>query len=252
MKEGVRSVLKKLTEGTLTLDEALSALSYEDLGYAKIDHHRLIRTGYPEVIFGEGKQPVQAAEIFRNLARAGGAALCTRADADMAAAIINLTPRAVYNEIAKVVTFKEDGAKSVGLVAVVTGGAADMPVAEEAVLVLEHFGSGIARVYDAGVAGLHRLFESLDALREANCVIVAAGMEGALPSVVSGLISVPVIAVPTSIGYGANLGGFTTLLAMLCSCASGVSVVNINNGYGAAHQADMINKLAVRGGKING
>ncbi|MDR0455021.1 MAG: nickel pincer cofactor biosynthesis protein LarB [Deferribacteraceae bacterium] len=240
-------ILEKLLQGDITLDEAASLLSYEDLGYAKIDHNRTLRTGYAEVIFGEGKTPAQAAEIFKSLALAGKSVICTRADVALAKAVISMVPQAVYDETARLVMLKDSGIKPAGLVAVATGGTSDIPVAEEAALALEIFGSKVARIYDVGVAGLHRLLSNSDILGKANCVIAVAGMEGALPSVVSGLVSVPVIAVPTNIGYGANLGGITALLAMLCSCASGVSVVNINNGFGAACQADMINKLAVRG-----
>ncbi len=250
--EDVRALLERLAKGQLTSDEVLGKiqkLPFEDLGYAKIDHHRRIRTGYPEVIYGEGKTTKQVVEIFARLADHNPNVLCTRATAATGQAVCERVPGARYHELCRLVELRRDPAAPVGCVALAAAGTSDLPVAEEAALALEVFGSRVERLYDVGVAGLHRLFAHLDVLRRANCVIAVAGMEGALPSVVAGLVNAPVIAVPTSVGYGANFGGVTTLLAMLTSCASGISVVNIDNGFGAAYQADMINKLAVKGRK---
>lgn len=220
---------------------------YEDLGFAKVDHARLKRNGYPEVIFGEGKTPVQGAAIFKSIYDSGVSVICTRANPALAEAIKNVVPEAFYYEACGVIIYEREKPSLVGRVAVVTGGTADISVAEEAAVILEAYGSRVDRIYDVGVAGIHRLLSNLHILHEANCIIAVAGMEGALPSVVGGLVSVPVIAVPTNVGYGANFSGLAPLLAMLNSCAAGVSVVNIGNGFGAAYQADMINKMTVMG-----
>lgn len=217
---------------------------FEDLGFAKIDHDRASRKGYPEVIYGAGKTPAHAAAIFQKLSERNEDVLCTRASAEMAEAIKKLTPLAVYHDNCGIVELKRSNIKPKGMVAVVSGGTSDIRTAEEAALTLEFFGSKVERIYDAGVAGIHRLLAYESVLRDANCIVAVAGMEGALPSVVAGLVDVPVIAVPTSVGYGASFQGLAALLAMLNSCASGISVVNIDNGFGAAYQADMINKLA--------
>ena len=247
----IRHLLEGLASGHLTTEEVLGKLQlpYEDLGFAKVDHQRRIRNGYPEVIYGEGKTPSQVGEIFACLAEKNANVLCTRASAAAAEAVRKRVPEARYHELCRLVELRRDPAEPVGCVAVAAAGTSDLPVAEEAAISLEVFGSRVERLYDVGVAGIHRLFAHLEALRRANCVLAVAGMEGALPSVVAGLVDVPVIAVPTSVGYGANFGGITTLLAMLVSCASGISVVNIDNGFGAAYQANMINKLAARGQK---
>jgi NCAIR mutase (PurE)-related protein len=222
---------------------------YEDLGFAKIDHGRKARNGYPEVIYGEGKTPEQAALIFQRLAEQNDNLLCTRTTPEMAEAIKTLTADAIYHEACHIVELRRADPGSVGSVVVATGGTGDIPVAEEAAVVLEAFGSRTARLYDVGVAGIHRLLDNTDIFETANCVIAVAGMEGALASVVGGLVKVPVIAVPTSVGYGASFEGLAALLAMLNSCAAGISVVNIDNGFGAAYQADMINKLAIGAAK---
>jgi hypothetical protein len=247
-----REYLCRLLEGhkkdeisTADVLARLTSLPCEDLGYARIDHHRGIRNGYPEVIYGEGKTPEQAAEIFGRLAEHNPNVICTRAPAETAEAIRKTAPEAVYHALCRVVALRRERSEGVGLVVVASGGTADMPVAEEAAVVLESFGSKVERLFDVGVAGIHRLLAQTELIRRANSIIAVAGMEGALPSVVGGLADVPVIAVPTAVGYGASFGGVTALLAMLNSCASGVSVVNIGNGFGAAYQADMINKLAV-------
>jgi NCAIR mutase (PurE)-related protein len=245
----IRHLLERLAGGQMTTEEVLGKLQklpFEDLGFVKIDHHRRMRNGYPEVIYGEGKTPAQVAEIFARLAEHNPNVLCTRASAAAAEAVQKRVPEATYHELCRLVELRRDPAEPVGCAAVAAAGTSDLPVAEEAAIALEVLGSRVERFYDVGVAGIHRLLAHLEALRKANCVVAVAGMEGALPSVVGGLVDAPVIAVPTSVGYGASFGGITALLAMLNSCASGISVVNIDNGFGAAYQADMINKLAVR------
>ncbi len=250
--ESLRRLLESLRRGEVTTEEVLDrvkAMSFEDVGFAKIDHHRRIRNGYPEVVYGEGKTPEQVAEIFSRLARENANVLCTRASRPIADAVQQRVPEARYHELCRLLEVRRDPSQVVGGVAVAAAGTSDLPVAEEAAISLEVFGSRVERLYDVGVAGIHRLFAHADVLRQVNCVVAVAGMEGALPSVIAGLVDVPVIAVPTSVGYGASFGGITALLAMLNSCASGISVVNIDNGFGAAYQADMINKLVTRGGR---
>ncbi|PLX41556.1 MAG: 1-(5-phosphoribosyl)-5-amino-4-imidazole-carboxylate carboxylase [Deltaproteobacteria bacterium] len=249
--EYIKALLSRFRAGEVDEGEIikeLSNFSYEEVGFAKIDHNRAVRTGYPEVIFGEGKQPGQVAEIFVNLAARNEVVLCTRANPEMAEAVIKRFPGASYDEISRVIMTPPSSRERVGEVALACAGTSDLPVAEEAAQVMEAFGSNVKRLYDVGVAGVHRLLRQVDTLKTANCVVAVAGMEGALPSVVAGLVKVPVIAVPTSVGYGSAFGGIAALLTMLNSCANGVSVVNIDNGFGAGVQADMINKLAVRGG----
>jgi pyridinium-3,5-biscarboxylic acid mononucleotide synthase len=247
--EHIRDLLERLASGRASTDEVLGQiqkLPFEDLGFAKIDHHRRIRNGYPEVIYGEGKTPNQVAEIFARLADHNPNVLCTRASPAAAEAVRKRVPEARHHELCRLIELRRDQAEPTGCVAVAAAGTSDLSVAEEAAISLEVFGSRVHRLYDVGVAGIHRLFAHLDALRKAQCVVAVAGMEGALPSVVAGLVDVPVIAVPTSVGYGVAFGGITALFAMLNSCASGISVVNVDNGFGAAYQADMINKLAAR------
>ena len=217
---------------------------YEDIGYAKIDHDRKSRQGYPEVIFGAGKTPEQTAEIFKRIINNGNTAVCTRASQEMADYVLSQVSGAKYIKEASIILYEQEKKELIGQVCIATAGTSDIFVAEEAAVILECYGSKAVRLYDVGVAGIHRLLDNVDILRSSNCIIAVAGMEGALPSVIAGLVSVPVIAVPTSVGYGANLGGIAALLAMLNSCASGVSVVNIDNGFGAANQAHLINKLA--------
>jgi NCAIR mutase (PurE)-related protein len=245
--EHLRHLLESLKRGEVSTEDVLGRLksfSFEDVGFAKIDHHRRMRNGYPEVIYGEGKTPEQVAEIFVRLAAQNPNVLCTRAGSATADAVRARVPQAAYHEMCRIVELRRDTVSPTGLVALAAAGTSDLPVAEEAAIALEVFGSRVERVYDVGVAGIHRLFAHSDVLRRSNCVVAVAGMEGALPSVIGGLVDVPVIAVPTSVGYGTSFGGITALLAMLNSCASGISVVNIDNGFGAAYQADMINKLA--------
>jgi NCAIR mutase (PurE)-related protein len=225
-------------EGTLA---RLRALPFEDVGFARIDHHRALRQGFPEVIFCPGKTPAQIEEIARRLAAGGAKALlATRAGAAAAEALLRALPGAAYHKQARLVSWGGLTRASAGLAAVVSAGTADLPVAEEAALTLEAIGHKADRVYDVGVAGLHRLLAVLDRLNAAGVVVVVAGMEGALASVVGGLVAAPVVAVPTSVGYGASFGGLSALLSMLNACAAGVGVVNIDNGFGAAMLAGKI------------
>jgi len=248
----LRALLDEVRGGALTPEAAQARIlqflrhaPFEDLGFARLDHHRTIRQGYPEVVFGPGKTPTQVAAIAERIVAAGHNLLITRTNAEAATAVTAVLPEAIFNEVARTVTLRvAPSPPGRGIVAVAAAGTADLPVAEEAVVCLEMMGNQVERLYDVGVAGLHRLLAVHDRLSAARVVIVVAGMEGALPSVVGGLIEAPVIAVPTSVGYGASLGGITALLAMLNSCASGVSVVNIDNGFGAAAIASSINHLS--------
>jgi NCAIR mutase (PurE)-related protein len=239
-------LLDQVRRGETTPDEALERLSllpYEDLGFATLDHHRALRRGFPEVIFCQGKTPAQVAAIFARLAAQGDAVLATRAGPDAFAAVREVEPAARYHELARVIAFERDASRPrTQGVAVVSAGTSDLPVAEEAALTAEMMGQAVDRIYDVGVAGLHRLLARLERLRRARVAVVVAGMEGALPSVVAGLLDAPVIAVPTSVGYGAHFGGLAALLAMLNGCSSGVAVVNIDNGFGAGTLAAMINR----------
>ncbi len=247
-RESLRALLQGVARGGIHPEEALARLEtlpFEDLGFAKLDHHRALRRGLPEVIYGEGKTPDQVAEIFARMAEKNPVVLCTRAGPETADAVSERVPGARYHALARVIEYRQAVGQPGGLVAVAAAGTSDLPVAEEAALVLEAFGSRVERIYDVGVAGIHRLLAHAETLRRANCVVAVAGMEGALPSVIAGLVDVPVIAVPTSVGYGASFRGLAALLAMLNTCASGVSVVNIDNGFGAAYQAHLINRLAL-------
>lgn len=226
------------------LVEALRARPFEDLGFARVDHHRAIRQGFPEVVLGLGKTPAQVAAIAEEIARRGSTLLVTRASEAAAAAVKGRLPDATYYPDAAIIALRQqDVAPGKGRIAIVAAGTSDLPVAEEAALTAELMGNEVERIYDVGVAGLHRLLGERARLAAARVIVVVAGMEGALPSVVSGLVNIPVIAVPTSIGYGASFGGIAALLGMLNSCASGVSVVNIDNGFGAGNIASLINHL---------
>ena len=224
--------------------DRLRHLPFEDLGFAKVDHHRALRTGMPEVIFGERKTPRQVAEIFTRLAQRGGNILTTRATPEQYSAVKKKVKKATFREPARAIVLYRDATRyGKGIIAVVSAGTSDIPVAEEAVVTAEMMGNDVERLYDVGVAGIHRLLANRGALARARVVIVCAGMEGALPSVVGGLVGVPVIAVPTSVGYGAAFKGVAALLGMMNSCASNVSVVNIDNGFGAGYVASLINRL---------
>lgn len=247
----LRALLDEVRDGVLTPEAAHDRLlqvlrhaPFEDLGFARVDRHRPLRQGFPEVIFGQGKSAGQVAAIAERIVTAGQSLLVTRTTRDAFEAVIERVPGAEFHELARAITFRaNDVHPGRGPVVVAAAGTADLPVAEEAAVSAEVMGNSVDRLYDVGVAGLHRLLAEHRRLTAARVVIVVAGMEGALPSVVGGLVDVPVIAVPTSVGYGASFGGLTALLAMLNSCATGVSVVNIDNGFGAAAIASSINHL---------
>jgi len=250
-RQQLRALLDGVRSGSTTPEAAHEQLlqflrqsPYEDLGFARVDHHRHVRQGFPEVVFGQGKTPDQIAAIARTLVATGQNLLVTRTTPEAHRAVAATLPDARYHELARCITVDVGSApKGRGTIAIAAAGTADLPVAEEAAVTAEIMGNAIDRVYDVGVAGLHRLLKEHDRLCSARVIIVVAGMEGALPSVVAGLVDVPVVAVPTSVGYGASFGGLTALLAMLNSCAIGVSVVNIDNGFGAAAIASSINHL---------
>jgi len=244
----IKDLLEQVKAGRTSIDQALQQLRllpFEETGFAHIDHHRPLRCGLPEVIYCPGKTTDQIVEIFAKLARTGSNVLATRADESIAEAVIADFPPAQWHQLARAVTLRqEESPLSTGRIALVTAGTSDIPVAEEARVTAEILNQKVISIYDVGVAGLHRLLSHSQELQSANVIIVVAGMEGALPSVVGGLVAVPVIAVPTSVGYGASFSGITPLLAMLNSCAPGVSVVNIDNGFAAGCIAAMINRLA--------
>ena len=246
--EKLKRLLEQVQLGQLDVDSALVKLRdlpFENLDdFAMIDHHRALRNGFPEVIFGQGKQPAQVAAIARRLSERSDKVLVTRVDRAMADEVRLEFPELVYHPLPRLLVLdRSAAAENKPGVLVVTAGTADMPVAEEAAMTVELMNNAVDRMYDVGVAGIHRLLSQTDRLWRARVIVVVAGMDGALPSVVGGLVSVPVIAVPTSVGYGANFNGLAALLAMLNSCAKGVSVVNIDNGYGAGYLASMINQL---------
>ena len=226
------------------LMDELRARPYEDLGFARVDHHRSARQGFPEVVLGLGKTPAQVASIAAEIVGRGFTLLVTRASAEAFEAVREKVPAATYSADAAIITYsQQDVTRGKGTIIVAAAGTSDLAVAEEAACTAELMGNDVVRLYDVGVAGLHRILGERARLTAARVIIVVAGMEGALPSVISGLVSVPVIAVPTSVGYGASFGGIAALLGMLNSCASGVSVVNIDNGFGAASIASLINHL---------
>ncbi|MBI1886006.1 MAG: nickel pincer cofactor biosynthesis protein LarB [Chloroflexi bacterium] len=246
-EQKLRELLASVEAGALSVEEALERLRrlpYEDIGFAAVDHHRALRTGFPEVILGEGKTVQQIVAIAERLLSGSDRLLVTRVGPETYAALKEKAPDAVYNPTARAVTVDRRTEERRPGVAVVCAGTSDLPVAEEATVTAELMGSQVERMYDVGVAGLHRLLDKLEGLRQANALVVVAGMEGALPSVVAGLVSAPVIAVPTSAGYGASFKGLAPLLAMLTACAAGVAVVNIDNGFGAGYLAAVINRLA--------
>ncbi len=245
--ESLHKLFVAVRRGKLTPDDAVARLRhlpFEDLGFAKVDHHRALRAGMPEVIFWERKTPDQVAAIFSKLAKHGGNVLATRADQKQFAAVKKKVRGVEYRDLARAIVLERDTKKyGKGIVTVVSAGTSDIPVAEEAVVTAELMGNEVQHLYDVGVAGVHRLLANRDVLAKARVLVVCAGMEGALPSVVGGLVGVPVIAVPTSVGYGASFKGLTALLGMMNSCASNVSVVNIDNGFGAGYVASLINRL---------
>lgn len=248
--ERLRALLEQLSKGKTTVEnvvEALKALPYEDLGFARIDHHRELRRGFPEVVLCEGKMTNQVVEIVARMVAAGNNVLATRATAETHVAVRAREPRAEYHADARAITVVVNPVKMRrGKVAVVCAGTSDIPVAAEAAVTLKMMGNPVEEIRDVGVAGIHRLLDCVNTLREASVVVVIAGMEGALASVVGGLVDKPVIAVPTSVGYGASFGGIAPLLTMLNSCVPGIAVVNIDNGFGAGYLASLINELAER------
>jgi len=245
----VLSLLRAVSDGSITVDDALRKLShapFESLEFANVDHHRALRQGYPEVIYGEGKSPAQVVAIAERMVAHGHPVLATRTDAATRQAVVERFPDAVANELGRTIRVGPVAPKGQGTVLVVTAGTSDLPVAEEAAESALAMGNVVGRLNDVGVAGLHRLLANGDALQSASVVIVVAGMDGALPSVVGGLVACPVVAVPTSVGYGASLGGLAAMFTMLNSCAAGVTVVNIDNGFGAAAAATRIIQLQQR------
>jgi pyridinium-3,5-biscarboxylic acid mononucleotide synthase len=245
--ESIRKLFDDVRRGKLAPDDAVARLRhmpFEDLGFAKVDHHRALRVGMPEVILAERKTPAQVAAIFQKLAKHGGNVLATRADPKQFAAVKKKVRGAEYRELARAIVLERDQTTyGKGIITVVSAGTSDIAVAEEAVVTAELMGNEVQHLYDVGVAGVHRLLANREKLAQARVLIVCAGMEGALPSVVGGLVGVPVIAVPTSVGYGASFKGLAALLGMMNSCASNVSVVNIDNGFGAGYVASLINRL---------
>ena len=243
----IEAILNEVREGRTGVDEALERLKvlpFEDLGFAKLDHHRPLRTGMPEVVFASGKTDEQVAKIFARMAAAGGNVLATRASRTCFEAVVESEPRAEYHETARCITLSQAPAiAGKGTVAVVCAGTSDLPVAEEAAVTARLMGNPIELIADVGVAGIHRLLAQRESLQSARVLIVCAGMEGALPTVVGGMVNAPVIAVPTSVGYGASFGGVAALLGMLNTCSPNVCVVNIDNGFGAAAIATLINRL---------
>ncbi|RCX10376.1 hypothetical protein DFR58_13042 [Anaerobacterium chartisolvens] len=245
--DSLKHLLENVKNGATDVDEAvaqLRKLPFEDIGFAKVDHHRNIRNGYPEVIYCQGKTVEQVKAIVSRMLESNTNIMATRAGNEIYEGISEITPDAVYYEAARIVVVKRRSIQaSEKVIAIITAGTSDIPVAEEAAVTAETMGNKVNRLYDVGVAGIHRLFASAGVIMEANVLVVVAGMEGALASVVGGMVDKPVIAVPTSVGYGANFGGLSALLTMLNSCASGIAVVNIDNGFGAGYMASMINKL---------
>ena len=243
----VEKLLNEVKSGSASVEEALEVLKnfpYTDLGFARIDHHREIRTGYPEIVYCSGKTVDQVREIFRVMSQRENNVVGTRASQEMFDAVKSVIPEAVFYKMARIISVQKKKPETPeSMIAVITAGTSDMPVAEEAAVTAELLGNNVIRIYDAGVAGIHRLVDKLPEIRKCKVIVVIAGMEGALASVVGGLVDKPVIAVPTSVGYGANFGGISALLAMLTSCSSGVTVVNIDNGFGAGFSASMINKI---------
>ena len=244
----IEKLLNEVSAGDKSVAEALEILKnfpYSDLGFAKIDHHRELRTGYPEIIYCAGKTVQQVKEIFKLMSARENSVIGTRATSEMFDAVKSINPDAIFFDVARIISVQnKKPERPETRIAVITAGTSDMPVAEEAAVTAELLGNNVVRIYDAGVAGIHRLVDKLPEIRSCRVIIVIAGMEGALASVVGGLVDKPIIAVPTSVGYGANFGGISALLAMLTSCSAGVTVVNIDNGFGAGFSASMINKMS--------
>lgn len=245
----IKELLKQVQAGEMKVEEAerqLKDLPYEDLGYAKLDHHRKLRSGFPETVYCQGKPDEYLVQIFRTFYERNGEVLGTRASGEQYELVKGVIPEIQYDPISRILKVEKEAKELKGCIVVCTGGTADIPVAEEAAQTAEFFGSYVDRIYDVGVAGIHRLLSQRDRLVKAKCVVAVAGMEGALGTVVAGLVENPVVAVPTSVGYGANFQGLSAMLTMVNSCANGISVVNIDNGYGAGYLSTQINRLAVK------
>ena len=248
----VQDILQKVKNGEMSVEEAerfLRRQPFDEMGYAKLDMHRKVRSGFAEVIYCSGKADDHLLHIFQHLYEAEGEVLGTRASVHQYELIREKYPEVIYDPLSRIIKIEKEGKEHIGDIAVCTAGTADIPVAEEAAQTAEFFGSKVHRVYDVGVSGIHRLLYNMEEIQSANCVIAVAGMEGALASVIGGLVDKPVIAVPTSVGYGANLNGLSALLTIINSCANGIAVVNIDNGYGAGYIATQINRLGVGGKK---
>ena len=246
-----REILEKVKRGEISVEEAEGYFRrepFEELGYAKLDFHREVRTSFPEVIFCSGKPNQYLVSIYQKMVEATGRAFGTRATQEQYELVKKVLPQAIYDPVSRILKVEPEGGmpEGTGMIAICSGGTADVPVAEEAAQTAEYFGAHVERVYDVGVSGLHRILNRLATIQKANCIVAVAGMEGALASVLGGLVSNPVIAVPTSVGYGASMHGLSALLTMINSCANGIAVVNIDNGYGAGYVATQINRLAVR------
>ncbi len=246
---GVYEILEKVKNGEISIEEAENYFRrepFEEMGYAKLDTHRKVRSGFAEVIFCSGKSDEHLLNIFKRLYEVEGEVFGTRASKHQYELIHKHFPKVKYDPISKIIKIEKENKKRIGKIVVCTAGTADIPVAEEAAQTAEYFGTNVERIYDVGVSGIHRLLSRLDLIQSANCIVAVAGMEGALASVIGGLVDKPVIAVPTSVGYGANLNGLSALLTMINSCANGIAVVNIDNGYGAGYMATQINRLGER------
>ncbi len=246
-----REILEKVKRGEISVEDAESFFRkepFEEMGFAKLDLHREVRTSFPEVIFCSGKPDEYLVNIYQKMVEATGRAFGTRASAEQYELVKKVLPQAIYDPVSRILKVEPEGGmpEGTGMIAVCSGGTADVPVAEEAAQTAEYFGARVERVYDVGVSGLHRILNRLDTIQKANCIVAVAGMEGALASVLGGLVSNPVIAVPTSVGYGASMHGLSALLTMINYCANGIAVVNIDNGYGAGYVATQINRLAIR------
>lgn len=251
-----RELLEQVKAGLISIDDAekiIKKAPFEEMGYAKLDYHRSVRQGNPEVVFCQGKPDEYLVEIYKRLLEVEGEVFGTRASKEQYELVKKEIPEITYDEISKILKYEKPDKIRRGKIAVCTAGTADIPVAEEAAMTAEFFGSKVTRIYDVGVCGIHRLLGKLDDIQNANCIVAVAGMEGALASVIGGLVSKPVIAVPTSVGYGASMNGISALLTMINSCANGIAVVNIDNGYGAGYMANQINRLAfgINKGEIN-
>lgn len=246
MREKLKELFEKVKLGEISIEDAienLKILPYEDLGFAKVDHLRGLIKGFPEVVFAQNKTPDQVLYIMQNLLKINNRVIATRAGYEVFEKVKNFIPDAIYFEEARIIAVLREEIQRKGKIVVSCAGTADLPVAEEAAVTAEIMGSNVERIYDIGVAGLHRLIDQLDKFYSSNVVVVVAGMEGALPSVVGGMVAKPIIAVPTSVGYGANFSGLSALLTMLNSCVPGIAVVNIDNGFGAGYLANMINQM---------